>query len=43
MLEKILNAEGTQKLTEQEKKDISGGNYPPMMCFDYHLGKEYKC
>lgn len=43
MLEKFLNQEGTQKLTEAEKKNIEGGNYPPGRCFDYQLGKEVKC
>jgi hypothetical protein len=28
MLEKILNQEGTKKLTKEEKKAIEGGNGP---------------
>jgi|GEM_PF-2099494 len=42
MLEKILRAEGTQKLTEKEQKNIQGGNYPPGICYDYQIGY-YKC
>ncbi|WP_281231058.1 hypothetical protein [Flavobacterium gelatinilyticum] len=43
MLEKFLNAEGTQKLSQEEQKNISGGNMPPGICYDYVTAKEYKC
>ncbi|MTH15179.1 hypothetical protein [Flavobacterium sp. LC2016-01] len=43
MLEKFLKAKGTQKLSKEEQKNISGGNIPPGLCWDIWTEKEYKC
>jgi bacteriocin-like protein len=43
MLEKILNAEGTERLSEKELKSINGGNYPPGICGYLPNGKPIKC
>jgi hypothetical protein len=42
MLEKILNSDGTERLSEKELKGLTGGNAPPGICYDYQIGY-YKC